>query len=78
MIAGGLRLSRPAVTGKYVFDANIDIVNLLRDRGYCWAPRISSFLSVLLALETPIIFRNVEQFFIRIDERGAPRSDSVT
>src|ERR1700676_2244423 len=59
----------PKLTGKYVFDANIDIVNLLRERGmllgeqrfhhsypYCWRSK------------TPIIFRNVEQFFIRIDE----------
>ncbi len=59
----------PNVVGKYVFDANIDIVNLLRERGmllgeqnfhhsypYCWRSK------------TPIIFRAVEQFFIRIDE----------
>ena len=59
----------PHLTGKYVFDANIDIVNLLRERGmllaaqkfhhsypYCWRSK------------TPIIFRNVEQFFIRIDD----------
>src|SRR5713101_6386330 len=59
----------PNLTGKYVFDANIDIVNLLRARGmllgeqkfhhsypYCWRSK------------TPIIFRAVEQFFIRIDE----------
>jgi len=57
------------LTGKYVFDANADIVNLLREGGmllgeqkfhhsypYCWRSK------------TPIIFRNVEQFFIRIDE----------
>src|SRR6058998_1630384 len=57
------------LTGKYVFDANVDIVNWLRERGmllgqqkfhhsypYCWRSK------------TPIIFRNVEQFFIRIDE----------
>jgi isoleucyl-tRNA synthetase len=61
--------SLPHLTGKYVFDANKDIVNLLRERGmllgkqnfhhsypYCWRSK------------TPIIFRNVEQFFIRIDE----------
>ncbi len=61
--------SLPDLTGKYVFDANVDIVNLLRKRGmllgqqnfhhsypYCWRSK------------TPIIFRNVEQFFIRIDE----------
>jgi isoleucyl-tRNA synthetase len=59
----------PHLVGKYVFEANIDIVNLLRERGmllgeqrfhhsypYCWRSK------------TPIIFRNVEQFFIRIDE----------
>src|SRR6266550_9526182 len=56
------------LTGKYVFDANRDIVQLLKERGmllavqnfhhsypYCWRSK------------TPIIFRNVEQFFIRID-----------
>src|SRR5437660_3238716 len=59
----------PNLIGKYVFDANIDILNLLRERGmllseqkfhhsypYCWRSK------------TPIIFRNVEQFFIRIDD----------
>ncbi|MGI8435527.1 MAG: isoleucine--tRNA ligase [Chthoniobacterales bacterium] len=59
----------PELTGKYVFDANADIVRLLRDRGmlvaeevyqhsypYCWRSK------------TPIIFRAVEQFFIRIDD----------
>ena len=59
----------PKLTGKYVFDANADIVELLRERGmllgvqkfhhsypYCWRSK------------TPIIFRNVEQFFIHIDE----------
>src|SRR5215212_4622553 len=59
----------PALTGKYVFDANNDIVELLRERNallaarkfhhsypYCWRSK------------TPIIFRNVEQFFIKIDD----------
>ena len=59
----------PNLTGKYVFDANADVVHLLRERGnllgaqnfhhsypYCWRSK------------TPIIFRNVEQFFIRIDD----------
>src|SRR6266480_2831900 len=67
----------PNLTGKYVFDANADIINLLRERGmligvqnfhhsypYCWRSK------------TPIIFRNVEQFFIRIDElRGRALSE---
>ena len=62
----------PELTGKYVFDANADIVALLRESGmliaeadyqhsypYCWRSK------------TPIIFRAVEQFFIRIDELRA-------
>ena len=59
----------PQLVGKYVFDANAEIVALLRERGmlvaeeayqhsypYCWRSK------------TPIIFRAVEQFFIRIDD----------
>jgi isoleucyl-tRNA synthetase len=58
----------PELTGKYVFEANADVIALLRARGmllsekvyqhsypYCWRSK------------TPIIFRAVEQFFIRID-----------
>ncbi|MEY2539966.1 MAG: isoleucyl-tRNA synthetase [Verrucomicrobiota bacterium] len=58
----------PDLIGKYVFDANADIVALLRAKGtllgeqryhhsypYCWRSK------------TPVIFRAVEQFFIRID-----------
>jgi isoleucyl-tRNA synthetase len=58
----------PGLTGKYVFDANPEIVALLRERGmllavenyqhsypYCWRSK------------TPIVFRAVKQFFIRID-----------
>jgi isoleucyl-tRNA synthetase len=65
----------PNLTGKYVFDANLDIVALLRAKGmllsaspyqhsypYCWRSK------------TPIIFRAVEQFFIRID---ALRADAL-
>jgi isoleucyl-tRNA synthetase len=62
----------PDLTGKYVFDANPDIVALLRSKAmllaeqvyqhsypYCWRSK------------TPIIFRAVEQFFIRIDDLRA-------
>jgi isoleucyl-tRNA synthetase len=68
----------PNLTGKYVFDANRDIVELLRERGmllgeekfhhsypYCWRSK------------TPIIFRNVEQFFIRIDELRGKALDAI-
>ena len=68
----------PNLTGKYVFDANRDIVQLLKERGmllavqnfhhsypYCWRSK------------TPIIFRNVEQFFIRIDELRGKALDAI-
>jgi isoleucyl-tRNA synthetase len=68
----------PNLTGKYVFDANKDIVNLLRERDvllaaqnfhhsypYCWRSK------------TPIIFRNVEQFFIRIDDLRSKALDAI-
>ncbi|PWT83910.1 MAG: isoleucine--tRNA ligase, partial [Acidobacteria bacterium] len=70
--------SLPNLTGKYVFDANADIINLLRERGmllgkqsfhhsypYCWRSK------------TPIIFRNVEQFFIRIDKLRGKALDAI-
>jgi isoleucyl-tRNA synthetase len=69
----------PALVGKYVFDANADIVRLLSERGmllleqnfhhsypYCWRSK------------TPIIFRAVDQFFIRIDELRGPALDAIT
>ncbi|MDQ6655075.1 MAG: class I tRNA ligase family protein, partial [Verrucomicrobiota bacterium] len=68
----------PQLTGKYVFDANPDIVTLLRERGmlvaeevyqhsypYCWRSK------------TPIIFRAVEQFFIRIDALRGPALEAI-
>jgi isoleucyl-tRNA synthetase len=68
----------PNLVGKYVFDANVEIVTLLRKHGmllgeqifhhsypYCWRSK------------TPIIFRNVEQFFIRIDELRSKALNAV-
>ncbi|MBI4028055.1 MAG: isoleucine--tRNA ligase [Verrucomicrobia bacterium] len=58
----------PEWVGKYVFDANKDVIQLLRSRGvllldeiirhsypHCWRSK------------TPVIFRAVEQWFIRVD-----------
>jgi isoleucyl-tRNA synthetase len=58
----------PVWAGRYVFDANKDVVEHLRERGallgeqiyrhsypHCWRSK------------TPVVFRAVEQFFIRID-----------
>ncbi len=56
------------LTGRYVFDANAEIISLLASKGallahlpyphpypHCWRSK------------TPVIFRSVEQFFIKID-----------
>ncbi len=69
----------PELVGKYVFDANADIIQLLRGRGmlvaeekyqhsypYCWRSK------------TPIIFRAVEQFFIRIDDLRSQALKAIT
>ncbi len=58
----------PALTGRYVFEANAAVVELLRAKGallgeqvyahsypYCWRSK------------TPVVFRAVPQFFINID-----------
>ncbi len=68
----------PELVGKYVFDANTDVVQILRARGmllaeqkyqhsypYCWRSK------------TPIIFRAVEQFFIRLDELRTKALDAI-
>ena len=68
----------PQLTGKYVFDANPDVVALLRERGmlitvenyqhsypYCWRSK------------TPIVFRAVKQFFIRIDDFRQRALDAI-
>jgi isoleucyl-tRNA synthetase len=68
----------PELTGKYVFDANGSVVQILRDRGmllhvenyqhsypYCWRSK------------TPIVFRAVKQFFIRIDALRGKALDAI-
>jgi len=68
----------PELVGKYVFDANADIIRILRERGmllaeqnfhhsypYCWRSK------------TPIIFRAVEQFFIRLDKIRAEALEAI-
>ena len=68
----------PELVGKYVFDANADVVAILRKGGmllaehkyqhsypYCWRSK------------TPIIFRAVEQFFIRLDELRTKALDAI-
>lgn len=69
----------PEMGGKYVFAANPLLVRLLRERGmlvaeesyhhsypYCWRSK------------TPIIFRAVEQFFIRLDQLRERALQAVT
>ena len=72
----------PVWAGKYVFDANKEVVEHLRGHGallgeqvykhsypHCWRSK------------TPVVFRAVEQFFIRVDalrERALKAIDEVT
>src|SRR5207237_88862 len=66
------------LVGQYVFDANADIIRILRAKGmllaeqnfhhtypYCWRSK------------TPIIFRAVEQFFIRLDDIRSKALDAI-
>src|SRR2546430_8888571 len=68
----------PDLVGKYVFDANIDIVNLLRERGmllgqqnfhhsypYCWRSK------------TPITFPAVQQSVISIDRMRGKALEAI-
>jgi isoleucyl-tRNA synthetase len=65
----------PDLVGKYVFDANTDIVALLRSKGMLLAEQIYQHsYPYCWRSKTPIIFRAVEQFFIRID---ALRADAL-
>lgn len=68
----------PQLVGKYVFDANPLVIGLLAERGalvakedyqhtypHCWRSK------------TPVIFRAVEQFFIRINELRGDALEAV-
>jgi len=69
----------PDLVGKYVFDANPDIVRLLRERGMLLAEQpFSHSYPYCWRSKTPIIFRAVEQFFIRIDELRKAALDAIT
>jgi isoleucyl-tRNA synthetase len=56
------------LTGKYVFDANEDVIRILRDHGMLvHADTYSHSYPHCWRSKTPIIFRAVDQFFIKID-----------
>jgi len=68
----------PVWQGKYVFDANKEVVELLRENGtliseqlykhsypHCWRSK------------TPVVFRAVEQFFINIDKIRAQALSAI-
>jgi isoleucyl-tRNA synthetase len=68
----------PVWAGRYVFDANKDVVEHLRERGallgeqiyrhsypHCWRSK------------TPVVFRAVEQFFIRIEAIRARALEAI-
>ena len=58
----------PHLVGKYVFDANDDIIALLQEkRALAGKETIQHSYPHCWRSKTPVIFRAVEQFFIRID-----------
>lgn len=59
----------PAWSGKYVFDANRDVVEHLRANGTLLAEQIYQHsYPHCWRSKTPVVFRAVEQFFIRVDK----------
>ncbi|MDP9291429.1 MAG: isoleucine--tRNA ligase, partial [Verrucomicrobiota bacterium] len=59
----------PVWAGKYVFDANADVIAHLRERGALLAEEIYQHTYPhCWRSKTPVVFRAVEQFFIRIDK----------
>lgn len=63
----------PVWAGKYVFDANKDVITLLRENGTLLAEQIYQHsYPHCWRSKTPVVFRAVEQFFIKVDQiRGA-------
>ncbi len=58
----------PVWAGKYVFDANRDVIEHLRENGTLLAEQIYKHsYPHCWRSKTPIVFRAVEQFFIRMD-----------
>jgi isoleucyl-tRNA synthetase len=65
----------PAWTGKYVFDVNTDIVEHLRgNRSLLGEQKYTHSYPHCWRSKTPVVFRAVEQFFIKID---ALRADAL-
>ena len=55
--------------GKYVFDANADVLECLKARGFLLAASVYTHsYPHCWRSKTPVVFRAVEQFFIRIDK----------
>jgi isoleucyl-tRNA synthetase len=68
----------PEWVGKYVFDANKDVVERLRsvDALLAFKEFVHSYPHCWRS-KTPIIFRAVEQFFIKIDKIKQPALDAI-
>jgi isoleucyl-tRNA synthetase len=65
----------PAWTGKYVFDVNADVVEHLRgNRSLLGEKKYTHSYPHCWRSKTPVVFRAVEQFFIKID---ALRADAL-
>ena len=59
----------PELTGQYVFKANPLVRDLLKSRGFLWAEEeFTHDYPHCWRSKTPIIFRSVTQWFIRVDD----------
>lgn len=68
----------PVWAGKYVFDANKEVVAHLRERGVLIAEQIYKHsYPHCWRSKTPVVFRAVEQFFIRIDRLRAMALNAI-
>ncbi|MFZ5805583.1 MAG: isoleucine--tRNA ligase [Verrucomicrobiota bacterium] len=68
----------PEITGMYVFDANLKVVELLKKVGKLWCTEeFSHSYPHCWRSKAPIIFRCVKQWFIRIDAIRQKALDAI-
>ncbi|RYD74672.1 MAG: isoleucine--tRNA ligase, partial [Verrucomicrobiaceae bacterium] len=68
----------PVWAGKYVFDANKEVIEHLRENGTLLAEQIYKHsYPHCWRSKTPIVFRAVEQFFIKVDKLRSPALSAI-
>ncbi|MDD5262794.1 MAG: isoleucine--tRNA ligase [Methylacidiphilales bacterium] len=68
----------PELTGQYVFKANPLVRDLLREKGALWTEEsFTHDYPHCWRSKTPIVFRAVKQWFIRVDDFRQPALDAI-